>query len=569
MTSFKEFADSCKNIEGITSSLEMTDQVADLLEKVDTEELPVVTHFIMGQVFPSWSSQELGIGESLLYTALSKASGIPVDEIENIVRDTGDIGETAVRVLSKASRNQVTFSSFFEESTPQLTILEVSDRLKHIANVSGKGSQNQKIKNLQYVFSASSPEEARYLSRLAIEELRIGVGEGIVRDAISKAFNVTVEKLELGFMLTNDLGAVASAAKRGGEEEVSKLDIQVNRPIRMMLAQVTPSIETAFNEMGTAAVEWKFDGARVQIHKKKDEVNIFSRKLENVTNSLPDIVESVKNQLNADTAIIDGEAVAIDEDGRPRAFQDILRRFRRKYDVLSTSKEIPIILNMFDLMYLNGDSYIDLPLKQRRDMLGNIIENTKSIKVDKQVMTSEVAEANRIYNDALSAGHEGIMIKNPESPYSPGKRGKNWLKKKPIMETLDLVVIGGEWGYGRRVNLIGSYAIACYDRNTGQFLPIGKVATGITDEKLEELTRLFSDLIVMEKGRKIEFKPEVVFEIGFEEIQKSTNYESGYALRFPRLVNVRDDKSPEESDTIERIEEIYLKQRSRNHNNFS
>ncbi|WP_292484529.1 ATP-dependent DNA ligase [Methanohalobium sp.] len=569
MTSFKKFADACKNIEKITSSLEMTDQVADLLAKVDTDELPVVTHFIMGQIFPSWSSQELGIGESLLYTALSKASGLSVDDIENIVRDTGDIGETALRALSKLSSNQVTFSSFVEEPIPQLTILEVSDRLKRIANVSGKGSQNQKVKNLQYLFNASSPEEARYLSRLAVEELRIGVGEGIVRDAMSKAFNVPVEKLERSFMLTNDLGAVAVAAHQGGEEEVSKLDIQVNRPVRMMLAQVTPSIETAFNEMGNAAIEWKFDGARVQIHKDKDEVNIFSRKLENVTNSLPDIVESVKNQLNADTAIIDGEAVAIDEDGRPRAFQDILRRFRRKYDVLSTSKEIPIILNMFDLIYLDGESYIDLPLKYRRETLGNIVENTKSIKVDKQVLTSDVEEANRVYNNALSAGHEGIMIKNPESPYSPGKRGKNWLKKKPMMETLDLVVIGGEWGYGRRANLIGSYAIACYDRDRGQYLPIGKVATGITDEKLEELTSLFSDLIVSEKGRKIEFKPEIVFEIGFEEIQKSTNYESGYALRFPRLVNVRDDKSPEESDTIERIENIYLKQRSRNHNKSS
>lgn len=566
MTNFKQFADACKNIEKISSSLEMTDQVADLLAKVDTDELPVVTHFIMGQIFPSWSSQELGIGESLLYTALSKASGLSVDDIENIVRDTGDIGETAVRALSKLSSNQITFSSFVEEPTPHLTILEVSDRLKRIANVSGKGSQNQKVKNLQYLFNASSPEEARYLSRLAVEELRIGVGEGIVRDAISKAFNVPVEKLERSFMLTNDLGAVAVAAQQGGEEEVSKLDIQVNRPVRMMLAQVTPSIETAFNEMGTAAIEWKFDGARVQIHKDKGEVNIFSRKLENVTNSLPDIVVSVKNQLNADTAIIDGEAVAIDEDGRPRAFQDILRRFRRKYDVLSTSKEIPIILNMFDLMYLDGESYIDQPLKYRRETLGNIVENTKSIKVDKQILTSDVEEANRVYNNALSAGHEGIMIKNPESPYSPGKRGKNWLKKKPIMETLDLVVIGGEWGYGRRANLIGSYAIACYDRDRGQYLPIGKVATGITDEKLEELTGLFSDLIVSEKGRKIEFKPEIVFEIGFEEIQKSTNYESGYALRFPRLVNVRDDKSPEESDTIERIEDIYLKQRSRNNN---
>jgi DNA ligase-1 len=179
------------------------------------------------------------------------------------------------------------------------------------------------------------------------------------------------------------------------------------------------------------------------------------------------------------------------------------------------------------------------------------------------VLTDDPEKVNEIYSAALAAGHEGVMIKNPNAPYSPGKRGKNWLKKKPIMETLDLVVVGAEWGYGRRANLIGSYALACFDPDTGVFLPIGKVATGFSDEQLAELTDLMSDLIVVESGREIELKPEVVFEVAFEEIQKSTNYESGYALRFPRLVNVRDDKSPEEAETLERIESIYLAQRGK------
>jgi DNA ligase-1 len=539
MTSFKEFTDACRIIEQTPGSLEMTAQVAELLKKVSCDELPVVTHFIMGEVFPSWSDEELGIGTSLLYTALSKAAGLSVKEIENLVRETGDIGKTAALALSKKSKNQATFSSFFEEPQ-QLLILDVFERFKKIAKATGKGSQTVKIKNLQYMLNSSSPEVARYLSRLAIEELRIGVGEGIVRDAIAKAFDVPVADVERGFMLTNDLGAVAVAAKRGGVSEVTELSLELNRPIKMMLAQVTPGIESVVHEMETAAIEWKFDGARVQIHKDGDSVTIFSRKLENVTNSLPDIVAAVREHVKAGSAILDGEAVAIDENGKPRAFQEILKRFRRKYDVEVTAREIPLTLNLFDIMYLNGETMIDLTLTERRAALAGCVENTASIKVDEQLLTGDVEAANRMYDEALKAGHEGIMIKNPNSLYSPGKRGKNWLKKKPIMETLDLVVIGAEWGQGRRTNFVG---------------------TGITDEKLAELTQLFSDLIVIESGREIELKPEVVFEIAFEEIQKSPNYESGYALRFPRLVNVRDDKSPEEADTLERVEGIYSAQR--------
>ena len=560
MTSFKDFTDACQIIEQTPGSLEMTGQVAELLKKVSCDELPVVTYFIMGEVFPSWSDEELGIGTSLLYIALSKASGLSVKEIENLVRETGDIGKTAALALSKRSKNQATFSSFLEEPQ-QLLILDVFERFKKIAKATGKGSYTVKIKNLQYMLNSSSPEVARYLARLAIEELRIGVGEGIVRDSIAKAFDVPVADVERGFMLTNDLGAVAMAAKRGGVSEVTELSLELNRPIKMMLAQITPGIESVVQGMETAAIEWKFDGARVQIHKDGDSVTIFSRKLENVTNSLPDIEAAVREHVKAGSAILDGEAVAIDENGKPRAFQEILKRFRRKYDVEVTAREIPLTLNLFDIMYLNGETLIDLPLTERRTALAGCVENTGSIKVDEQLLTGDVEAVNKMYDEALKAGHEGIMIKNPNSLYSPGKRGKNWLKKKPIMETLDLVVIGGEWGQGRRTNFIGSYKLACYEPDTGRFLPIGNVGTGITDEKLAELTQLFSDLIVIESGREIELKPEVVFEIAFEEIQKSPNYESGYALRFPRLVNVRDDKSPEEAETLERVEGIYSAQR--------
>jgi DNA ligase-1 len=562
MTSFREFAEACKVIEDTPGSLEMTSQVAELLDRVSIEELPIVTHFVMGEVFPAWSSEEIGVGAGILYAALARSSGFSVDEIEDIVKETGDIGKTAVRALAKNSNGQATFSSFLTE-IDELSVIEVFQRFQAISKASGKGSQTAKIKNLQYLFNSASPEEVSYIARLAVEDMRIGVGEGIVRDAIAAAFYVPVEVVERGFMLTNDLGLVATTAKQGGVEAVSGLDMQLNRPIRMMLAQVAPTLEAAISDIGTPAIEWKFDGARVQIHKDGDNVKLYSRRLEDISNSLPDIVASIKKYVHADSAILDGEAVAIDENGHPRAFQDILKRFRRKYDIQLTAKEIPLTLNIFDIMYLNGDNLLDEPLIRRRELLESCVENADSIRVDSQVVTDDPEMINEIYSKALKAGHEGIMIKNPESPYSPGKRGKNWLKKKPVMETLDLVVIGAEWGYGRRTSYIGSYALACHDPETGRFLPVGKVATGFSDEQLAELTALFSDLIIMEAGKKIEVKPEVIFEIAFEEIQKSTNYESGYALRFPRLVNVRDDKSLEDVESIGRIEEMYRMQRER------
>ncbi|MBN2110779.1 MAG: ATP-dependent DNA ligase [Methanosarcinaceae archaeon] len=564
MTSFREFSQACKLIEETPGSLDMTSLVADLLSRVTPEELPVITHFVMGEVFPAWSNEEIGVGAGILYAALARSSGLSVSQIEDLVKETGDIGKTAARALDRKSKGQATFSSFLTEEH-ELSILEVFQRFQAISKASGKGSQAARIKNLQYLFNSASSEEVGYIARLALEDLRIGVGEGIVRDAIGAAFDVPPEIVERGFMLTNDLGLVASTARQGGTEAVSALGLQLFRPIRMMLAQVIPTLEAALLDIGEAVIEWKFDGARVQIHKEGDKVKLYSRRLEDISNSLPDIVASVRKYVHADSAILDSEAVAIDENGRPRAFQDILKRFRRKYDVHSTAKEIPLTLNIFDIMYLNGESLIDEPLVKRRELLASCVENSDSvIQVDRQVITADPEVIDTVYSEALKAGHEGIMIKNPQSPYSPGKRGRNWLKKKPLMETLDLAVVGAEWGYGRRTSFMGSYALACHDPETGRFLPVGKVATGFSDEQLAELTELFSDHIIMESGTKIELRPEIIFEIAFEEIQKSSNYESGYALRFPRLVNVRDDKSLEDVDTIGRLEEMYRMQRERN-----
>jgi DNA ligase-1 len=384
------------------------------------------------------------------------------------------------------------------------------------------------------------------------------VGEGGVRDALAKAFGQPAVDIERGYNLTNDMGLVAVSAKRG---TLSDLSVMINRPMKMMLAQLSESIPTALQEMGTAAIEWKYDGARVQIHKDGGKVRIYSRRLENVTSSLPEIARAALKQVNAKSAILDGEAVALSADGRPRAFQEILKRFRRKYNVEKLAAEIPLSLFLFDLIYLDGQSRIDLPLLERRELLVKIADPSL---LAEQVLSDKVEVADEIYKKALNAGHEGIMLKNPSSVYAPGKRGKNWLKVKPVMETLDLVVIGAKWGEGRRATFLGSYRLACRDPETGKLLDVGWVATGLTDESLAELTELFKSLIIVQKGMEVELKPAVIFEVAYEEIQRSPNYSSGYALRFPRLVSVRDDKSLDEADTLERIGALYRMQRGRN-----
>ncbi len=555
MTYFEDFAKVCSAIEHISGSLEITTNVSNFLKEVSDEELPIVTRFIMGHVFPVWSNKELGLGPNLLYSAISRTSSLPVKRIEELIKETGDVG----LALEKAILCGKTHLSFFSESE-QLSIKEVYLRFERISELSGKGSQDAKIKNLQYLFSQAKPTEIVYLSRLAIEEMRIGVGEGIVRNAIAEAFGVPSELVERGILLTNDLGLVAITAKKEGKEGLIKLGVMINRPLRMMLAQIGAGINETIKEMGHVAVEWKYDGARVQIHKNENDITIYSRKLEDVTSSLPDLVKSIRTNVLTNCVILDGEAVAIGKNNRPKPFQEILRRFRRKYDVSTTAIEIPLCLNLFDILYLNGDSLIDIPLIKRREKLEKVCD--KSV-VAKQIITDDPAVVESIYNEALAAGHEGVMLNNPGSPYSPGKRGKNWLKLKPIMETLDLVVIGGEWGEGRRTKFIGSYLLACRDPDTEKFLPIGRVATGITDEQLEDLTKLFKDLIILENGIHVDIEPKIVFEVAFEEIQKSPNYGSGYALRFPRLVNVRTDKSKEDADSIERIEQLYIRQKGR------
>lgn len=544
---FKEFAEFCESIEEISSTLELTDKISNFIGKTNNDDdLYNVVLFVMGKVYPAWEERELGVGVGLLYEALENVSGLKKEKIEDMVRELGDLGLVSEKIIK--GKQMMTLES------EELTIRRVREMFDEISSLIGERSRKRKILLLTGLYGFASPLEAKYLTRLIMNEMRLGVGEGIVRDAIAKAFDVSEELVEKAYMVTNDLGRVAVIAKNSGKKGLEEIKIRLHTPVRMMLAQVAESFEDAIAEMGEVAVEWKFDGSRVQIHWGDGELRIYSRRLENVTNALPEIVEEIKKNVR-EGVILDGEVIAV-KDGKPMPFQHVLRRFRRKHGVSRMVEKIPLQFYAFDILYCDGE-VIDKPLSERRRILESVISESERIKIAKQTRTRNKEEIEAIFNEAINAGHEGVMLKNPSSPYIPGKRGKHWLKLKSVMETLDLVVVGGEWGEGKRSHLLSSYELACVDEMTGKLLRVGRVATGFTDEDLEELTELFKQIIVKHEGKIVEFLPKYVFEVAYQEIQKSPKYESGYALRFPRFIRLRDDKDVQEADTLGRVEELY------------
>lgn len=548
---YRELSDLYRRLENTTLKTLKTKFVADFLKRVlDEELLEIVPYLILGKVFPDWDERELGVGEKLLIKAVSKATGIPEKEIENSVKDTGDLGESVALALKKKRQK-----SFFSQP---LTIKRVYKTFVKISEASGEGSQDRKLKYLANLFMDAEAEEGKYLARTVLGTMRTGVAEGILRDAIAEAFKVKAELVERAYMLTSDFGYVAKVSKLEGNEGLSKVQIQIGKPIRPMLAQLAANVKEALIEMGgEAAFEIKYDGARVQIHKDGDTVVVYSRRLENVTRSIPEMVEAIKSHIKAEKAIVEGELVAVGEGGRPRPFQYVLRRFRRKYNIEEMIEKIPLELNLFDALYVDGEGLIDVQFRERRARLEEIVEESGKVKLAQQLVTKNPEDAEEFYKRALELGHEGLMAKRLDSVYEPGNRGKKWLKIKPTMENLDLVIVGAEWGEGRRAHVLGSFLVAAYDPEQGRFVPVGKVGSGFTDEDLVEFTKMLKPLIVKEEGKYVEIEPKVVVEVTYQEIQKSPKYESGFALRFPRYLALREDKGPEEADTLERIAQLY------------
>ncbi|MEM3616454.1 MAG: ATP-dependent DNA ligase [Candidatus Bathyarchaeia archaeon] len=551
--SFKALAELCENLEGMSRRVSAVNLVADFLKSLEPSEVEPAVSMILGRPFPKWSQQTLEVSWATLSEIIRRVTGVEWKVFLEAFNQTGDVGSAAKVVFEscKVKRQTVLFEK-------PLTILEVRRSFEAIAETVGYSSREKKERLVESLLSLASPLEVKYLVKIFIGEMRTGFHEGLMEQAVSKAFRIPLETVKRAGMVLGDIGTVAALIKTEGGEALSQIGFKVFRPVRLMLAQMANDVAEAIKEHGgRTAFEHKLDGARVQIHKLGDDVRIFSRRLTDVTKSLPEIADILKKEVKAREAIMEGEVIAIDNEGHPIPFQHLMRRFKRVHEIEDMAETIPVRLFLFDILYLNGESLISLPYLRRRQILA---ENAGGIPLTKQIITDSVDEAERFLKEAINYGHEGLMAKRLNSKYIPGIRGKHWLKIKPILEPLDLVIVAAEYGYGRRREWLSDYYLAARDAETGEFLVVGKTFKGLTDSEMIEMTKRLKELAIKKEHRRVHVIPKIVVEVAYNEIQKSPKYKCGMALRFARITRIRVDKTPEEADTIQRVREIYQKQ---------
>jgi DNA ligase-1 len=439
-----------------------------------------------------------------------------------------------------------------------LTLGEVDQTLARIAATSGKGAAGERVRQLGGLFARAKRAEQDFLVRLLVGELRQGALEGVMIEAIAAAAGVPAAEVRRAAMFAGDLGAVARTALVEGSPGLARFSIRLLRPVQPMLAQSAEGVRDALAQLGTAALEWKLDGARVQVHKAGEDVRVYTRNLNDVTAAVPEIVAAVR-ELPSRELILDGEAIALGPGGAPQPFQVTMRRFGRKLDVDAMRAELPLAAFFFDLLRRDGDALVDRPARERFAALG---EALPSGLVVPRLVTSDAAEGEAFYADALRRGHEGVMAKAVDAPYEAGGRGASWLKVKRV-HTLDLVVLAAEWGSGRRRGWLSNLHLGARDPSGGGFVMLGKTFKGMTDEMLEWQTR---ELLAREIARDdftVHVRPELVVEIAFNDLQASSQYPGGLALRFARVKGYRSDKRADDADTIDAVRTLYAEQMAR------
>jgi len=517
-TLFAELVGLCVNLEGTTKKNEKSQLIESFLHQLQEEEISPSVLLILGSIFSAADPRSLNV------------SGATVGRVTKRIENTESL-----------------------QAEP-LTILDVHNCFGEIASTSGKGSRKRIDDLLANLLGRGSSLEAEYIIKIIFGEMRHGVAAGVMVKSIAQTVGATLKETQRAAMFCGDLGELARIALTRGKEGLQEIDLQLFGPIEPMLAQLAKDLPQVLTEHGGKSVlEFKYDGARVQIHKQGDRVAIFSRQLNDVTASLPEIVHLAKKSLAADEAILDGEVVAVGEGDKPLPFQDLMRRFKRVHEIETVMKEVPVKLYLFDLMYLNGKSLIDTPYQQRWDLLAEISQGEF---LAERTVVEEVSEAEEILSRAMESGHEGLMAKSLTSDYAPGARGKKWFKIKPA-ETLDVVIIAGEWGHGRRQGWLSNYHLAVRDEESCEYLLIGKTFKGFTDKEFVEMTERLQAIKTSEDDMAVYVRPDIVVEVAYNEVQKSPHYKSGFALRFARITNIRDDKTPEQADTMRRLKELY------------
>jgi len=531
----------------------MVNWVALFILSLETEEIEPATSMLIGRVFPKWDQRTLKVSWAALSTIIRKITDINNNTFSKAFSKTGDVGDATKIVLEEGKiKKQATL---FQKP---LTILEMQHTFETIAETTGTGSREKKERLLETLLSSATPFEAKCIVKILIGEMRIGFHEGLMELAVAQAFKIPHDIIQTASMLTGDISKAATIAKIKGKEGLLKLKLKVFRPIKPMLAQTAATVAEALEEHnGQTALEYKLDGARIKIHKSKNTVKIFSRQLTDVTESLPEIVKLIQEEVKADEAVLEGEVIAVGKDGSPMPFQHLMRRFRRIRKIEHTAEEVPVQLYLFDILYADSQSFINKPYTKRRKKLA---ETAGAISLTKQVIARDIGVAEEFLKEAIEGGHEGLMAKNPNSPYTPGVRGKRWFKIKKVLEPLDLVIVAAEYGYGRRHGWLSDYYLAARDTETGELLTVGKTFKGLTDNEIVETTSRLKQLTVKKEGYRVIVMPKIVVEVTYNEIQKSQKYKCGMALRFARITKIRDDKSLEEVDTIQKVKEIYGKQ---------
>ncbi len=578
---YSRIAETYSKIEGTTKRLEMTDYLVELLKETPKNLIEKIVYLTQGKLYPDFVGIEIGIAEKLAIRAVARSTGHRENQIEKNTQKTGDLGETTKEFMKKKTQ-----STFF--STP-LTVERVYEILDKMANSTGPGSVDLKLNLLAGLLSDASPIEAKYIIRTVTSSLRLGIADMTVLDALAIAFGggkETREQLERAYNISSDLGRVARIVAQEGIEGIEKFKVIPGEPIRPMLAERLSSSEDILDKLGGKCIaEYKYDGERIQAHKKEDKIILFSRRLENITDQYPDAIKYIHRQVKAKEAILEAEAVAIDpKSGEMKPFQELMHR-RRKYGIKEAMKKHPITLFVFDILYVDGKDLTQQPYPIRHDYLKKVIESTDDIMVAEYIIANDPEQLEQFFEKTVEKGSEGIMCKsvNEDSVYQAGSRGWLWIKykrdyKSEMTDTVDLVVVGAVYGRGKRAGTYGTFLLAAYNPDSDTFETVTKVGTGFTDEDLEKLPNLLKKHKINHKHPRVLstiemdvwFEPAIVIEILGAEITLSPIHTcgidmirkgSGVAIRFPRFTGkYRVDKSPEDATTNNEIIEMYRSQ---------
>jgi len=545
VTAFARLAELGERLEATRARKGMAEMVAGYVRSLPADEVALAARMIIGRVFPERGGRPLNLSGAAVMRAVNAVVQSTREQREEIATEAVDFGQSVQMLLERGTRRQ--------PEGPPLSLGDVWRAFQDVAATKGAGSRERKDEIVHSLLLRASALEAKYIVKVAVGEMRHGVSEGLLLEAIAVAAGVPLELVQRANMLFGDVGAVAEVALLQGREGLERHSVRLGQPLKPMLAQTAASVEEAFALLAShLALEFKLDGARVQIHKDGQRVWLFSHHLSDLTASLPEVQEQVAREVHAQSALLEGEVVAVAADGRPLPFQVLMRRLGRVHDIETLRQQVPVKLYLFDLLYADGEVWLNRPYRQRVEKLRSVCGG---LALTPSQVPATVAEGDAFLTLARAAGHEGLMAKELDSAYTPGVRGRHWLKIKPAV-TLDLVIVAADWGYGRRHGWLSNYHLAARDEESGELLEVGKTFKGLTDEEFRQMTQRLLRLKVGEAHGTVTVRPQVVVEVALNNIQDSPQYRSGMALRFARIVRFRPDKNAAEGDTVQTMRRL-------------